>query len=95
MEVSTQPVMAYTPEDNELEQYLLGLVLKWKLAYSTPFDFIQVVIQDIKMAEPTFGRSADIISSKAVQITELLLICMFLVCLPVPKPLPTTHQNSL
>lgn len=71
MDGSRSEFTFYTPEISELEKYLLGFILKWKLSYATPFDYIEVLgyhaLKNIK---------SRIIIDKATQISELFLLCM-------------------
>lgn len=71
MEGSSCEVMVYTSEIADLEKYLLGFILKWRLEYTTPFEYIQLLTHHLYNNENT-------IIEKAVQISELLLICIFI-----------------
>lgn len=61
-----------------MEEYLLNIVLSWKLSYVTPFDIIQTLSYKISLSNSQYKKNIDIIIKKAVQISELLLICTFL-----------------
>ena len=59
----------------ELEEFLLFRVLSWKLAYSTPFDFIQLITEKMK-EEGTIGQEiADCVRTKAACLSDLLFLC--------------------
>jgi len=60
-----------------MEQYLLETLLDWKVSYTTPYDFIQVILQDISANASEISAFKEVIASKAQQICELLLICIF------------------
>lgn len=61
----------------EMELYFLTFVFSWELSYETPYDFIKILTQKISQEQPQFGKNAAIIETKALQISELLLICIF------------------
>jgi len=62
---------SYTKELAEIEGYVLNDLLQWKLAYSTPLDYIQAIIHHLYAnVEP------NITLLKAIQVSELLLICI-------------------
>jgi len=64
-------ITPYTKESAELERYVLNHLLEWKLAYSTPLDYIQAIIHHLYT-----NVEAKITLLKAIQISELLLICI-------------------
>jgi hypothetical protein len=67
----------YNKELYEMEMYLLGFILNWRLIYNTPFDFIQSLANKMSEENGEFKNNADGIAKKAIQISELLLICNF------------------
>lgn len=74
MEDGSCEVISYTPEIIELEKYLLNFILKWKLVYTTPFDYIQVLVN-----HSYSKKQANLILSKAIRISELFIICIILI----------------
>ena len=54
----------------KLERFLLEFVFNWKLNYSTPYDFIQVIVNHLYEAS-----IREQLIEKAEQIAELLLLC--------------------
>jgi len=72
MEGTEKQIVSYTRETSDLESFLLEFILKWKLAYATPFDYIQVFI--LHMMKNTKSNA---VMDKAVQISELFIFCIF------------------
>jgi len=60
----------------EMEECVLRVVLKWKLCYKTPFDYIHALASKLRTTNAQFYKVADIVIKKAIQISELLLICI-------------------
>lgn len=58
-----------------MEEYVLGFVLNWKLIYTTPFDVIQTLVHKVSLRTSKSREDMRTIGRKAVQISELLLIC--------------------
>jgi hypothetical protein len=71
MEGGSCEAISYTEELAELEKYVLNQVLQWKLSYCTPFDYIQLIVDHLYT-----NKEINLILSKAVQVSELLLICI-------------------
>lgn len=66
----------YSKRIAETEKHILEVVLNWKLCYTTPFDYIHILAYKFQAINPQFHKVAEIIVRKAVQISELLLICI-------------------
>lgn len=66
----------YSKEELALENYLVNVVLKWKLAYFTPFDYLQAIAQRAVLQNPLPALNLTAIVAKAVHIIELLLLCI-------------------
>ncbi len=59
-----------------MEEYIVSHMLGWKLSYATPYDFIQLFIQHVlDGVSSSNGEEKESVAQKALQITELLLIC--------------------
>jgi len=71
MEGTGKQVALYTRETSDLESFLFEFILKWKLVYATPFDYIQVFI--LHMMKNTKSST---VMDKAVQISELFIFCI-------------------
>lgn len=70
MEGGKSEVMEYTPDIAALEKYILTFLLKWKVAYTTPYDYVQTLSLHLYNK-----HEASLIIAKAKQISELLLMC--------------------
>lgn len=60
---------------NEFEIYILNNILRWKTAYATPYDFIQIIMQRATSSIQLDPNTEAMILTKATQISELLLLC--------------------
>ena len=67
-------VGSYNENDIQLEKYLLSFVLNWKLSYFIPFDFLQIIINEMDNIDSECKKERELIEVKAIQIMELLLI---------------------
>lgn len=67
----------YSKEIVELEKYLLNMVLEWELSFATPSDYIQVIIHAVREENALFNADAEDIRKRALQISDLLLMCKY------------------
>jgi len=67
----------YNREIADMERCIIGLVLKWKLCHTTPFELIHALVTKLEEINVVCREMGDRIKIKAVQISELLLICIF------------------
>ncbi len=58
------------------ERYLLTKVLGWKLAYSAPHDFLQLLKPWLVRTGRIPGPEADGVLERAKNLVHLLLLCM-------------------
>ncbi len=57
----------------EIEKFMLCHILRWRLSYATPYEFIQLITERIGMDKPVPTLPA--IQSKAKCLADLLLLC--------------------
>jgi hypothetical protein len=60
---------------NGLEEFILQNVLGWRAAFSTPYDFIELYIQEIENKTNLDSIKKMMIITKATQICELIFLC--------------------
>ncbi len=69
--------MSFKPEErliiDQLERYLAGHVLEWRLAFSTPYDFIQLIMA--RLSEEAPKADIDGIISAATSLCQLFFLC--------------------
>eukprot|EP00826_Nyctotherus_ovalis_P003461 TRINITY_DN10705_c0_g3_i2.p1 TRINITY_DN10705_c0_g3~~TRINITY_DN10705_c0_g3_i2.p1 ORF type:complete len:111 (-),score=20.79 TRINITY_DN10705_c0_g3_i2:532-864(-) len=70
MEGGKTEVIEYTPDIAALEKYILTFLLKWKMAYITPYNYVQAL--SLRFYNK---HEAALIIAKATRISELLLMC--------------------
>lgn len=75
MDSNTEAPIHYNKQTAEIERFILKSILQWKLCYTTPYEVIQALIYKLQHNNTQFHKVADLISLKAIQIAELLLIC--------------------
>jgi hypothetical protein len=64
-------VLVHTSEIAELEEYLLSFVLRWRLVYNTPYDYIHTLAYYLYSE-----YEKPLIITKAIHISELFLMCI-------------------
>lgn len=75
LDSNTEAPIHYNKQTAEMEQFVLKSILQWKLCYTTPYELIQALIHKLRHNNTHFHKVSDLISIKATQISELLLIC--------------------
>lgn len=62
---------------DQVEINLLSQVLCWKLSYTTPYDFIPLILQKISINIAVTQETLNGLASKADKLCEFLYLCIY------------------
>lgn len=71
MKVSSGPLFCRSVD--QLERYMMNMVLEWRLAYATPYDFITLIMSSL--AKETANYDSAAILSAATALSQLFFLC--------------------